>query len=478
MFFRRSLLLTLYKLSDIAILICSLALSAIAGNYLVVHGILSMDFCDFTSIRFKFQHLILLIVLIELWHIIFEHLNLYRSRRFGSRLQESFDILKATTFGSFIIGGFAFFFYPSSLNIVYILLFWASSTFLTIMARLFMRLFLMVIRNMGMNLRHVVVIGMNERAMEFAREITQSRVLGYKLTGFVDNKLPDTCDQKDMLACLDNFSDVLNRYVVDEVIIGLPFMSSYEQIKKIVSLCMDHGILVRYLADLFDTQFAKSTVDDFHGLPILTIYKGPEENWSFVVKRAVDIVLTTAGLLFLFPVFIIIGILIKIDSPGPVFFVQERVGYNKRRFKLYKFRTMIDGAEKRQSELEHLNEASGPVFKIKNDPRITRTGRILRRTSLDELPQLISVLKGDMSMVGPRPLPERDYNGFDKEWHKRRFSVRPGLTCLWQINGRHEVPFHKWMELDMEYIDNWSLLLDLKILIKTVPVVLKCSGAH
>jgi len=172
-----------------------------------------------------------------------------------------------------------------------------------------------------------------------------------------------------------------------------------------------------------------------------------------------------------------IGILIKIDLRGPIFFVQERVGYNKRRFEFYKFRTMTSDAEKRQAEMEHLNEVSGPVFKIKDDPRVTKIGKILRKTSMDELPQLFNVLKGDMSFVGPRPLPIRDYKRFEKNWQKRRLSVRPGLTCLWQIQGRNELSFEKWIELDMEYIDHWSLLLDLKILVKTIPAVVRGTGA-
>ena len=166
-----------------------------------------------------------------------------------------------------------------------------------------------------------------------------------------------------------------------------------------------------------------------------------------------------------------------ITSPGPVFFVQERVGLNKRRFRLYKFRTMLKDAELKQAELESLNEVEGPVFKIKNDPRITPIGKFLRKMSIDELSQLINVLKGDMSLVGPRPLPVRDYNGFDQDWHRRRFSVRPGITCLWQVDGRSDIPFETWMELDMKYIDNWSLTLDLKILLRTLPAVLRGSGA-
>ncbi len=182
-------------------------------------------------------------------------------------------------------------------------------------------------------------------------------------------------------------------------------------------------------------------------------------------------------IIILLPVFVAAALLIKLTSPGPVFFVQERVGYNKRRFKLYKFRTMVPGAEKKQKELEQLNEMSGPVFKIGKDPRITPIGKFLRKTSVDELPQIFNVLKGDMSIVGPRPLPVRDYEGFDQDWHRRRFSVYPGITCLWQINGRNQISFEEWMKLDMEYIDNWSLGLDLIILAKTIPAVLKGSGA-
>jgi len=177
------------------------------------------------------------------------------------------------------------------------------------------------------------------------------------------------------------------------------------------------------------------------------------------------------------PLLLIVAILIKLMSPGPVLFIQSRIGRNKRRFKIYKFRTMVIDAEKQLSKIEHLNEVTGPVFKIKNDPRIIPFGRILRRTSIDELPQLFNVLKGDMSLVGPRPLPVRDYQGFNKDWQRRRFSVKPGITCLWQVQGRTSIPFEKWMELDLEYIDKWSLRLDFEILLRTIPTVLRGTGA-
>jgi lipopolysaccharide/colanic/teichoic acid biosynthesis glycosyltransferase len=190
-----------------------------------------------------------------------------------------------------------------------------------------------------------------------------------------------------------------------------------------------------------------------------------------------DVAVAALGLFALAPLFGLIALAIKLDSRGPVFYAQERVGLNRRRFPTYKFRTMVVDADAKQAELEHMNEADGPVFKIRHDPRITRLGRVLRRTSLDELPQLLNVLLGDMSLVGPRPLPVRDVKRMDVRWHQRRFSVKPGITCLWQIRSRRP-QFDEWIASDIEYIDNWSLKLDLKILAQTLPAVISGQGAH
>jgi lipopolysaccharide/colanic/teichoic acid biosynthesis glycosyltransferase len=198
---------------------------------------------------------------------------------------------------------------------------------------------------------------------------------------------------------------------------------------------------------------------------------------SVLIKRLVDLIVASSLLIILAPLLVVIGIAVRWDSPGPALFAQERVGLNKRRFKLFKFRTMVVDAEKRLAELESKNEVSGPVFKIKKDPRITRLGAFLRKASLDELPQLLNVVRGEMSLVGPRPLAVRDYLGFSQDWHRRRFSVRPGITCLWQVLGRSSIPFERWMELDMQYIDQWSLSLDLEILLRTIPAILRGSGA-
>jgi exopolysaccharide biosynthesis polyprenyl glycosylphosphotransferase len=195
------------------------------------------------------------------------------------------------------------------------------------------------------------------------------------------------------------------------------------------------------------------------------------------MKRSLDCGFSAVLLVILSPVFLVVAILVKLTSPGPVFFRQIRVGLNKRKFSIYKFRTMVANAEQLQDQLLFMNEMTGPVFKIRKDPRVTPLGRILRNSSVDELPQLFNVLKGDMSLVGPRAMSLRDYQLFDQDWQRRRFSVKPGITCLWQIHGRNSIPFERWMELDMQYIDTWSLWLDLKILARTVPAVLRGTGA-
>jgi exopolysaccharide biosynthesis polyprenyl glycosylphosphotransferase len=280
------------------------------------------------------------------------------------------------------------------------------------------------------------------------------------------------------LPVISELEAVIAQEPVDEVFIALPREKYGHLIDTIVRLCEEQGIIVRLRTDMFQLKVAHWQVDDLDGMPIVTIRSGPLDGWQLLAKRLLDICGSAGLIVAMAPIVGIVALLIKLDSPGPVFFRQERVGFNKRRFRLFKFRTMVEGAENQQQTLESLNEAAGPVFKIKDDPRITRIGKILRRHSIDELPQLLNVLKGDMSLVGPRPLPVRDIERIDTQSHKRRLSVKPGVTCLWQVNGRSEVGFTEWVRMDLEYIDQWTLGLDLKILIKTIPAVLKGSGAY
>jgi exopolysaccharide biosynthesis polyprenyl glycosylphosphotransferase len=265
---------------------------------------------------------------------------------------------------------------------------------------------------------------------------------------------------------------------VDEVFITLPLDRYGNMIESIVQLCQEQGIVVRVEADLSAWTPARPYIGELGGVPLVSIRSVPRDGWQIFLKRLTDVIGSAALLLALAPLLAVVALLIKLDSRGPVLFKQERVGLNKRRFQLLKFRTMTEDADQQQDVLEHLNEAAGPVFKIRDDPRITGLGKVLRRYSIDELPQLFNVLRGDMSLVGPRPLPVRDVNRIHLRWHKRRFSVKPGVTCLWQVNGRSDVNFDRWVQMDLEYIDQWCLGLDLKILIKTVPVVFRGTGAY
>jgi exopolysaccharide biosynthesis polyprenyl glycosylphosphotransferase len=280
------------------------------------------------------------------------------------------------------------------------------------------------------------------------------------------------------LCCnFDGLAEYLRRNVIDEVAMYLPVRSFYEYTSQVAALCEQHGIKMRFASDIFNLKIARAYADEINGDTHITAHSGSTDNFAIMVKRALDIVISFGLLVAFAPLLLVVALLIKFTSEGPVMFTQERVGLNKRRFRIYKFRTMIPNADKMLAQLESLNEAGGPTFKIKNDPRMTSLGRMLRRTSIDELPQLFNVLKGDMSLVGPRPLPVRDYEGFNEDWQRRRFSIRPGITCLWQVNGRSSITFEKWMQLDLQYMDEWSLWLDLQILARTVPAVLKGSGA-
>jgi exopolysaccharide biosynthesis polyprenyl glycosylphosphotransferase len=275
---------------------------------------------------------------------------------------------------------------------------------------------------------------------------------------------------------MNDLEGLLSSRPVDQLLIALPVKSQYVAIEYALAVCERVGVEAKYFPDIFTTSRARRALDADDDVPSMRVRHVADDH-RMVIKRALDIVGAAVGLLVLSPVLLACMIAVKVTSKGPAIFAQERYGYNRRRFRLFKFRTMVQDAEALQAGLEDRNEAQGPVFKIKADPRITPVGRFMRRTSLDELPQLINVLKGDMSLVGPRPLAVRDVHRFDAAWLMRRFSVRPGLTCLWQVNGRSNTSFDEWVRLDLDYIDNWSLALDMRILLKTVPAVLSGSGA-
>lgn len=442
----------------------------------------TLNWEEFFAVRVSVLNLLVLTLFLMIWHVILCSNNFYVSRRLSSFRAEAVDTLKAVSLGTLVLFIFATLFEFRMINVPSLFVFWVLNIDLTILGRRIIRLGLEHYRKRGMDLRDIVVVGVHDRAIKFAEEILSKPELGYRLLGFVDEpgeKTPELeGSQYEIVADFDNFPEYLRGQVVDEVAICLPMKSHYQQAAHIASICEEHGIMVRFLSDIFNPRTAHAMTQQFEGHSIITFYTGNMQGGGVVVKRMLDILGSLLLVIALSPVFLLAALLIKLTSDGPALFIQKRLGLNKRTFHIYKFRTMYPDAEKRQAELEHLNEVEGAAFKIKNDPRITPIGKFLRKASIDELPQLFNVLKGDMSLVGPRPLPVRDYEGFNKDWHRRRFSVRPGITCLWQISGRSKLSFDRWMELDMEYIDNWSIWLDLRILLLTIPAVLREEGAE
>jgi exopolysaccharide biosynthesis polyprenyl glycosylphosphotransferase len=411
MFNNRLILVRFYKLFDLLVMIFSFALATWITFYVQAA---TFSFGDFLAMRIKVQNFVLFIGLIFGWQFIFSAFVLYHSKRLSGRKKEIIDLLKATTLSAFLLYLSAWLFNMSLITPFFLFIFWLSSSMICILSRYILRRLLEWLRLKGRNLRFVLIVGTNERARDYAKRIEAKPELGYRFLGFVDeawygNGDLDKFNWK-IVSDFKGFTPFINKNVVDEVVIALPIKSLYQEASNIFSACEKQGIIVRNLTDLYNRKISRSKTEYFEGLPIATHYSGHMYGWKFSVKRLIDIVISAFLLVILSPIAIIAAIAIKLDSPGHVHFVQERVGFNKRKFRLYKFRTMADGADKKQGDLEDLNEASGPVFKIRNDPRVTPVGKILRKTSIDELPQLINVLKGDMSLVGPRPLPVRDYN--------------------------------------------------------------------
>jgi exopolysaccharide biosynthesis polyprenyl glycosylphosphotransferase len=315
--------------------------------------------------------------------------------------------------------------------------------------------------------RRYILVGAAEDTQAFRRELVTRESHGIRVLAEFDVNE----------ASVDRLLEYLHEHSANGVILAARH-TYFGQLEKVIHACELEGVEVWLLADFFKTQISRTTVDDFYGRPMMVFRSTPEMSWQAVGKQLLDIVGALILLILFSPIMAVAALAVRLTSPGPVIFRQMRSGLNGRPFTMYKFRTMTSDAEQRKQELAVFNEMSGPVFKVANDPRITPVGRWLRTFSIDEFPQLFNVLRGEMSLVGPRPLPVDETRRFDDFAHRRRLSVKPGLTCLWQISGRNNVrDFREWVRLDLEYIDNWSLWLDLKILFRTIPIVLIGVGA-
>jgi exopolysaccharide biosynthesis polyprenyl glycosylphosphotransferase len=327
---------------------------------------------------------------------------------------------------------------------------------------------------------HILVIGTGVYAHELAKLVEHAESLGLRLIGFAYLTERPPAPVQDLHGSyatipFDGVADFIHDHVVDEVLIAVE-KQDLDRIEPLVLHCEREGIRTRVHLNFLKATSSSVHLEHFNEFPLLTFSTGPQDELQLLAKRVADIALAVFLLVLLVPFLAVIALLVRLTSPGPVLYRQTRCGLGGRRFTLLKFRSMVENAHKMRAEVEHLNEADGPVFKIADDPRVTAIGRWLRRTSLDELPQLWNILRGDMSFVGPRPPIPEEVEKYES-WQRRRLRMRPGLTCLWALEGRSQLNFDRWMQLDLSYIDRWSLWLDAQIFLKTIPHVLFGRGA-
>jgi exopolysaccharide biosynthesis polyprenyl glycosylphosphotransferase len=430
---------------------------------------------EFLTMRISVKNILLLTVLVYCWIALFRSFGLYNVRRHMSWKMEATRVICACLLGALVALIFPATSVSRAFRLDTIFFFFVAVSANTFIVR---RVgYMLTERGTTGAVRKLVIVGSGPRARRAYREMCLGDQPQYVCLGFVDSEpMPTNGTPIRMLGGIAELESLLVHEPIDEVMIALPIKSQYVSVQRALRICERMGVQATYLADVFEHGLARPRFEQSASLSVVTLPTRTDDS-RLMVKRGIDIVGATLALLLLAPVLVVTAIAVKLTSPGPVFFTQGRYGYNRRRFPMYKFRTMVRDAEQRLSELEKLNEASGPIFKIRKDPRLTSIGAILRKTSIDELPQLFNVLVGHMSLVGPRPMSVRDVGRFSEATLMRRFSVLPGMTGLWQVSGRSSLAFSDWIALDLQYIDNWSLLEDLRILLITVPVVIRARGA-
>ena len=411
--------------------------------------------------------------------LVYRQQGIYRLRRHLSWIDELYAIIAGTATGTVITIVFIFLYRPAFYSRAIFIYTGIFTIVLLGISRLLKISMLRRLRRQGVGVRRVLIVGAGEIARTVMRVAVANPEYGFNIIGFLDDhpaKGETDIGRFKALGETENLSDVITSRHIDEVIITLPWQY-HRKIMIIMTQCERYSVRARIVPDLFQMRISHMHIEEFGGVPMIGIQERGISGLGQFIKRSIDILVSGGGLFITAPLMGLVALMIKMESPGPVLFAQERVGKNGRLFTLYKFRSMVEDAEERKDGLQALNEADGPLFKIKNDPRITRLGKWIRRLSLDELPQLYNVLVGDMSLIGPRPPVPGEVEQY-QEWHKRRLEVSPGITGLSQVSGRSELTFDETALLDIYYIENWSPALDTKILLQTIPRVLFGSGAY
>ncbi len=400
--------------------------------------------------------------------------GLYRLRARWSLRAEIRGITRAAVWMT--LASFTVLFLTDATNVsrLFLLLLFPVLTVSAIATRGVLRLALVRLREQGRNQRFLLILGTGPRAVAFATQVEGHAALGVRIIGFLGEDASQVPPRWRHLGGMDALELVLHVHVVDEVGICLSSRDLAET-ETLAQLCSDEGKIVRIPIDVPQFENAHRFVEDLDGTAVLSVIQGPDRALALALKRLLDIGIATTALVVLSPIIVLVALYIRVSDGSPVIFRQVRVGMNGRPFTVYKFRSMVKDAESRYAEMAAFSDTHGAAFKMADDPRITRWGRILRKTSIDELPQLWNVIKGEMSLVGPRPAPPREVNLYDI-WHRRRLSMKPGITGLWQISSRLDENFDERAKLDLDYIDRWSLWLDMKIALRTLPAVLRSEG--
>jgi exopolysaccharide biosynthesis polyprenyl glycosylphosphotransferase len=417
---------------------------------------------------------ILVIILWLIWINYFKVLSLKGDISIGL-FEEIVRCIKAISYSVLITIGIAFIFKLTNYSRFIVLAFWGSSIMISLGLRSMKRLLMISLAKKGLLVKNVIIMGAGKVGSLISEELANKPSLGYQIIGFIDDEKKGNVGSSYVLGKCKDIEKIIKRYPVDEIIITIP--TERKLINDFLNNYRKYDITIRIVPELFNLVSKTVHVESINSIPYITLIKTPMRGIAYVMKRGSDFFLSLLGLIGLLPLFLFVALLIKFDSRGPIIYKQKRVGRSGKFFYMYKFRSMVDKADDMRHKLLEQNEMDGTVFKMSNDPRVTKVGRFIRKYSIDELPQLINVLKGDMSLIGPRPpLPLEVEQYTDLHW--RRLEVVPGITGLWQVSGRSELSFDQWVNLDIYYIENWSLLLDLKILLKTIPVVIKGEGAY
>jgi exopolysaccharide biosynthesis polyprenyl glycosylphosphotransferase len=423
------------------------------------------------------RYLGLLPLVLAIWTLLLVTRETYTSRRTVSLHREAWLVFQVVVLGTLMLAASGWLLRLDFVSRPFLLLFATLDLVLLLGEKLALRLLARNVRRRGYNYRTLLIVGINQRSEEVARIIIDHPYWGLKVLGFVAPNGDHGSETAGLpvLGTADELPRILQEQVVDEVLFVLSRRQLWD-FEEAFLLCAELGIAAR-VALSFPHLKARVVLEELQGTPLLTFTTSPATPFPLFLKRLLDVVVSATALVALTPLALLMALAIRLGSGPPVMFKQIRCGLHGRRFKLYKFRTMVPDADQHMAEVAHLNEVEGPAFKARRDPRVTGIGRLLRRFSLDELPQLVNVLKGDMSLVGPRPPIPEEVARYER-WQRRRLSMKPGLTGLWQVSGRNDLDdFNAWIALDLSYIDQWSLWLDLRILARTIPAVLLARGA-